>query len=83
MRLLASFFILFFIVSCKQQKPTNNLLGVVNITITGKESAQPHFEKGLLLLHSFEYEDAREAFQMAQKEDPKMANGILGRGNDL
>src|SRR5690606_18322448 len=78
MRLLASFFILFFIVSCKQQKPTNNLLGVVNITITGKESAQPHFEKGLLLLHSFEYEDAREAFQMAQKEDPKMPMAYWG-----
>lgn len=78
MRLLASFFILFFIVSCKQQKPTNNLLGVVNITISGKESAQPHFEKGLLLLHSFEYEDAREAFQMAQKEDPKMAMAYWG-----
>ncbi|MBK5213302.1 MAG: hypothetical protein JJE55_06555 [Flavobacteriaceae bacterium] len=78
MRLLTSFFILFFIVSCKQQKSTNNSLGVVNITITGKESAQPHFEKGLLLLHSFEYEDARDAFQKAQKEDPKMPMAYWG-----
>lgn len=78
MRFLASFFILFLIVSCKQQKSTNNSLGVINIIITGKESAQPHFEKGLLLLHSFEYEDAREAFQKAQKEDPKMAMAYWG-----
>ncbi|SRX74459.1 tetratricopeptide repeat protein [Aequorivita antarctica] len=78
MRLLASFFILFFIFSCKQQETKKNYLGVVNITISGKESAQPHFEKGLLFLHSFEYEDAREAFQEAQKEDPKMPMAYWG-----
>jgi tetratricopeptide (TPR) repeat protein len=69
---------LFIIVSCKQKKPEVDYLGVVNISISGKESAQPHFEKGLLLLHSFEYEDAREAFQKAQKKDPKMAMAYWG-----
>src|SRR5690606_18592894 len=78
MRLITPFLTLLLIVSCKQQETKKNNLGVVNITITGKKSAQPHFEKGLLLLHSFEYEDAREAFQEAQKEDPKMPMAYWG-----
>ncbi|HBC05307.1 MAG TPA: hypothetical protein DC015_14205 [Aequorivita sp.] len=78
MRLITSIFLLLLIVSCKEQETKKNNLGVVNITITGKKSAQPHFEKGLLLLHSFEYEDAREAFIEAQKEDPKMPMAYWG-----
>ena len=78
MRLITSFFILLLIVSCKQKETKKNYLGVVNITITGKEIAQPYFEKGLLLLHSFEYEDAREAFQKAQELDPNMAMAYWG-----
>lgn len=78
MRLITTFLILLLIVSCKQKETKKNYLGVVNITITGKESAQPYFEKGLLLLHSFEYEDARDAFQEAQKEDPKMPMAYWG-----
>lgn len=78
MKPVTLFLILLFIVSCKQQKPAKDFLGVVNITITGKKSALPHFEKGLLLLHSFEYEDAREAFQKAKIEDPEMAMAYWG-----
>ena len=78
MRLVTYFFILLLIVSCKQQKTENSFLGVVDISVSGKKSAQPHFEKGLLLLHSFEYEDAREAFQEAQKEDSEMAMAYWG-----
>ncbi len=69
---------LVLVVSCKQKEPEKSYLGVINISVSGKKSAQPHFEKGLLLLHSFEYEDAREAFQEAQKEDPKMAMAYWG-----
>jgi len=78
MRILTFFIAFLFIISCKQQKTTNNSLGVISFTITGKETAKPHFEKGLLLLHSFEYEDAREAFQKAQNVDPKMAMAYWG-----
>ena len=48
MRLISYILLLLLIVSCKQQETKKDNLGVVNITITGKESAQPHFEKGLL-----------------------------------
>lgn len=78
MRLISYILLLLLIVSCKQQETKKDNLGVVNITITGKKSAQPNFEKGLLLLHSFEYEDAREAFIEAQKEDPKMPMAYWG-----
>jgi hypothetical protein len=66
------------VLSCKKEKQSLDYLGVVNIEISGKEKAIPHFEKGLLLLHSFEYEDAREAFKKAQDEDPKMPMAYWG-----
>ena len=59
-------------IGCKEQKPDPAYLGVVNIQITGKNEALPHFEKGLLLLHSFEYADSREAFEKASEIDPDM-----------
>ncbi|MEZ4793033.1 MAG: hypothetical protein R2783_06125 [Gelidibacter sp.] len=70
--------VLFIMVSCKQKKAKQDYLGVVDIDVSGKESALPYFEKGLLLLHSFEYEDAREAFQKAQHEDTSMAMAYWG-----
>ncbi|MBB6680593.1 hypothetical protein H4O20_03980 [Aequorivita sp. 609] len=78
MKYITYFLILFTIISCKQQKKENIRLGVVNLSVSGKESAQPYFEKGLLLLHSFEYEDARDAFIEAQEEDSEMAMAYWG-----
>ncbi|MCB0636387.1 MAG: hypothetical protein KDC54_07200, partial [Lewinella sp.] len=53
-------------------------LGEVHFTVTGNEEALPHFQEGLLLLHSFEYEDARKAFLRAQEADPGMAMAYWG-----
>lgn len=53
-------------------------LGVVNFPNSGKQEAQSSFSKGLLLLHSFEFEDAAEAFQEAQNIDPKFAMAYWG-----
>ena len=72
-------FLLLIVLSCKKEKTTSDYLGVVNIEISGKERAIPHFEKGLLLLHSFEYDDAREAFKKAQEEDSQMAMAYWGK----
>lgn len=58
--------------SCNNSKDSKEQLGEVRIEVSGASKAKPLFEKGLLLLHSFEYEDAREAFQKAQELDPKM-----------
>jgi tetratricopeptide (TPR) repeat protein len=53
-------------------------LGAVHLNVTGKPEAQPHFEKGLLLLHSFQYSDAQEAFAAARSIDPNMAMAYWG-----
>lgn len=66
------------ILSCKNEKPVESYLGVVNMTITGKKEAVPHFEKGLLLLHSFEYYDSRESFRRAAALDPSMPMAYWG-----
>ncbi len=78
MRRLPIIFLLLLVVSCQQNKPEKEYLGIVNIEISGAEKAVPHFEKGLLLLHSFEYDDAREAFKKAQELDPKMPMAYWG-----
>ncbi len=53
-------------------------LGEVHIEVTGSPEAMPPFERGLLLLHSFEYQDAAEAFQEAQRIDPSFAMAYWG-----
>ncbi len=75
--------IILFIYSCKQESHVaetseESKLGEISFNVSGEEKAQPSFEKGLLLLHSFEYEDAREAFLEAQDLDPNFAMAYWG-----
>jgi tetratricopeptide (TPR) repeat protein len=53
-------------------------LGTIDFPTSGAASAQPLFIKGVLLMHSFEYDDAREAFVEAQKADPAFAMAYWG-----
>ena len=53
-------------------------LGETNFPNSGAPQAQDAFREGLLLLHSFEYDDAREAFQAARKIDPDFAMAAWG-----
>jgi tetratricopeptide (TPR) repeat protein len=53
-------------------------LGVVHFANSGSRRAQPAFERGLLLLHSFEYSAARNEFQKAQTLDPAFAMAVWG-----
>lgn len=76
---------LLILTSCQSKndnsKPLENEqdeLGQLSLKVTGNEKAQKEFKTGLLLLHSFEYEDAREAFQKAQKADSTMAMAYWG-----
>lgn len=64
--------------SQKQEASEEYDLGEVNLKVTANSEAQEHFEKGLLLLHSFEYEDAREAFKKARQADPNMGMAYWG-----
>jgi len=53
-------------------------LGTIDFPTSGSVAAQPLFLKGVLLMHSFEYEDAREAFLAAQQSDPAFAMAYWG-----
>ena len=53
-------------------------LGTISFPNSGAEAAQKDFLDGVRLLHSFEWEDAAEAFQRAQKIDPDFALAYWG-----
>jgi hypothetical protein len=63
--------------SSRKEQPKDQL-GEINFEVTGKDAAQPSFKKGLLLLHSFEYADAAEAFQKAKELDPEFVMAYWG-----
>ena len=69
---------LLLIGGCQQQTTETDYLGIVDLTVTGNDAAQPHFQKGLLLLHNFEYDDAREEFLEAKEADPGMSMAYWG-----
>lgn len=66
------------IFGCKKDTPKTEYLGMVHLEVTGDAKAVSQFERGLLLLHSFEYEDAREAFKKAQEIDAHMPMAYWG-----
>jgi tetratricopeptide (TPR) repeat protein len=53
-------------------------LGRIDFPTSGPAEAQRHFERGVLLLHSFEYREAREQFLAAQKLAPSFAMAYWG-----
>jgi tetratricopeptide (TPR) repeat protein len=72
---LAIFGILFlFIVLCDAQEN----LGKIDFPATGKAEARAPFLKGVLLLHSFEYPDALDAFEEAIRIDPDFVMAYWG-----
>lgn len=63
-----------FLLSNCQQSASNaaeggDQLGELHINFNGSAAAMPYFEKGLKLLHNFEYDDACAEFKKAQELD--------------
>ena len=58
--------------------PSGDRLGEIQFPNSGNEAAQAPFIRGVKLLHNFQYEDAIEAFQQAQKVDPDFALAYWG-----
>ena len=52
--------------------------GKVDFQISCAEEAQPEFNRGVALLHSFFYEEARRAFSAVAEQDPKCAMAQWG-----
>lgn len=53
-------------------------LGEISIDVTCSQDALPLFNEGLLLLHSFQFDDAAEKFQEAQEMDSTCAMAFWG-----
>jgi tetratricopeptide (TPR) repeat protein len=53
-------------------------LGSISFPNSGNAAAQAPFVRGVLLLHSFEYDTAAEAFRQAQAADPEFALAYWG-----
>lgn len=53
-------------------------LGRIDFPATGKAEAHPHFIRGVLLMHSFEYARAAAAFRDAQQADPGFVMAYWG-----
>ena len=58
-------------------------LGEIHFPTSGSSQAQRHFLRGVLLLHNFEYDDARVAFRKAQTVDPDFAMAYWGEAMTL
>jgi len=58
--------------------PPQMELGTIDFPTSGSPKAQEHFIHGVLLLHSFEYGPAAEAFRTAQQADPDFAMAYWG-----
>jgi tetratricopeptide (TPR) repeat protein len=56
----------------------NAALGTINFPNSGSAAAKPYFVEGVKFLHSFEWEDAAEAFRKAQQADPGFALAYWG-----
>jgi tetratricopeptide (TPR) repeat protein len=56
----------------------NATLGAISFPNSGSPAAQPYFIEGVKFLHSFEWEDAAEAFRKAQEADPGFALAYWG-----
>jgi tetratricopeptide (TPR) repeat protein len=53
-------------------------LGTIHFPTSGAPNAQPLFIRGVLYLHSFEYDSAAKAFREAQRLDPTFALAYWG-----
>ncbi len=62
-----------------ETRPDASRLGTIHFPTSGAEAAQPHFLRGVLLLHSFEYARAADAFREAQQIDPDFAMAYWGQ----
>lgn len=69
-----------FLGSCQKTSKVEETtsLGTIDFKVTSNVEAIESFEKGVLLLHSFMYDDAATEFKKAQAADPDFAMAFWG-----
>src|SRR5258708_25437670 len=65
------------------QSDPDERLGTVSFPISCASDAQKPFERGVALLHSFEYEEAGHQFQQGAASDPQCAIAYWGQAMSL
>ena len=73
--LIATFCVLF---SFSVQAAENDDVGSITFPTSGSPEAQAHFVRGIAILHSFGFKQARIEFQEAQRLDPDFAMAYWG-----
>lgn len=79
--LLALAFFIFIFQNCQAPKKSSEnsiSLGTIEFEATSTPEAIKHFEQGVLLLHSFMYQEAAQSFRKAQVEDEDFAMAYWG-----
>ena len=71
-------FLLAALACSSPQAADHSDLGSIDFPTSASPEAQEHFITGMLLLHSFEFNDAREAFLEAQKVESDFAMAYWG-----
>ena len=71
-------FVTFVSLAPRAQSQPASPLGRISFPTSGAAAAQAAFIRGVLLLHSFEYDEAIDAFRQAQKADPGFAMAYWG-----
>jgi hypothetical protein len=70
--------LLFVLATAAPLAAQSNRLGTISFPNSGPRAAQRPFIRGVLLLHSFEYDDAAAAFREAQHLAPGFALAYWG-----
>lgn len=80
LRFLSMILVCLSVSGCSGQVPFSHIegLGSLSFPNSGNEAAQEPFLRGVLLMHSFEFAPAREAFREAQDADPGFALAYWG-----
>jgi hypothetical protein len=63
---------------CAAHADRSQQLGSIAFSTSGAAAARPAFIRGVLLMHSFEYDAAAAAFRQAQSLDPRFAMAYWG-----
>src|SRR5436309_2205 len=83
MRKHCIFVFLIFCTSVVLAGQNTEQLGKVSFPVSCSAEVQPTFERGVALLHSFQYTIAEAAFAEAAKKDPQCAMAYWGQAMSL